>query len=74
MRFRRKERGTRVKDREKNGASKIYRAVKTESPLPQPFSVFLCSETKRKRLLRRLTDDQKGKLTIIPTQVVLLFD
>ena len=47
VRFRRKERGTRVKDREKSGASKragslcgsrfISRAVKTESPLPQYF-------------------------------------
>ena len=47
VRFRRKERGMRVKDREKSGASKrplpplslfgsrfISRAVKTESPLP----------------------------------------
>ena len=47
VRFRRKERGTRVKDREKSGASKragslfgsrfISRAVKTESPLPRYF-------------------------------------
>ena len=79
MRFRRKERGTRVKDREKSGASK--RAGRgwgrkegyLHSPPPppsftfwlsfhfsrgqnrkSPSSVFLCSETKRKRLLRRL--------------------
>ena len=41
VRFRRKERGTRVKDREKSGASGsrfISRAVKTESPLPRSFS------------------------------------
>ena len=40
VRFRRKERGTRVKDREKSGASKtrfISRGVKTESPLPRYF-------------------------------------
>ena len=37
MRFRRKERGTRVKDREKSGSRFISRAVKTESPLPQYF-------------------------------------
>ena len=74
VRFRSKERGTRVKDRAKNGASKragrggeestsfpsitplsffgsrfISRAVKTENPVPR----FFCSETKRKRLLRR---------------------
>ena len=88
VRFRSKQRGTRVKDRAKNGgfgrarketrAKKwksgegvgkrghlllplpplsffrscfISRAAKTENPVP----VFLYSETKRKRLLRRLT-------------------
>lgn len=47
-----KERGTRVKDRAKNGPSK---RVGRGWPKPKiPFSVFLCSETKRIRLLRRL--------------------
>ena len=61
MRFRSKERGKRVKDRAKNGASKratfifwllfhFSRGQNRESR----SSVFLCSETKRKRLLRRL--------------------
>ena len=58
VRFRRKERGTRVKDREKSGASKrafwlsfhFSRGQNRKSP----SLVFLCSETKRKRLLRRL--------------------
>ena len=36
VRFRRKERGTRVKDREKSDRF-ISRAVKTESPLPRYF-------------------------------------
>ena len=79
--FRSKERGARVKDRAKNGASKrgggwqerketflplplplppplsffgsrfVSRAAKTENPVQ---SVFLCSETARIRLLRRL--------------------
>ena len=70
VRFRSKERGTRVKDRAKNGAMKragrgwgflpslsffgspfISRAVKTEIPF---LGLFFGSETKRKRLLRRL--------------------
>ena len=46
VRFRSKERGTRVKDR-----AKISRANKTENP---PSTVSFGSETKRKRLLRRL--------------------
>ena len=45
VRFRSKERGTRVKDRTKNGASKraffgsrfISPAVKTENPVPRSF-------------------------------------
>ena len=37
VRFRRKERGTRVKDREKSGSRFISRAVKTESLLPRYF-------------------------------------
>ena len=44
VRFRSKERRTRVKDR----------AAKTENPVPRLSSVFLCFETTRKRLLRRL--------------------
>ena len=79
VRFRSKERGTRVKDRAKNGVSEragrgwgrkegnflplpilplsffgscfISRAAKTQE---SRSSVFLCYETKRKRLLRRL--------------------
>ena len=44
-----------VKEREgvgKKGSRFISRAVKTENPVPRFF--FFCSETKRKRLLRRL--------------------
>ena len=63
VRFRTKEQGTRVKDRAKNGASK--RAGRGgEERLSFHFSrsqnrksrssFFFCSETKRKRLLRRL--------------------
>ena len=37
VRFRRKERRTRVKDREKSGSRFISRAVKTESPRPRYF-------------------------------------
>ena len=45
VRFRSKERGTRVKDRAKNGASKFFgscfisRAAKTENPVPRSFFV-----------------------------------
>ena len=65
--FRSKERGTRVNDRAKNGASeKAGRGFGGgEQSLSFHFSrgqnrkspslVFLCSETKRKRLLRRLS-------------------
>ena len=35
LRFRSKERGTRVKDRAKNGSRLISRAKKTENPLPR---------------------------------------
>ena len=78
MRFRSKERGTRVKDRAKNGVSE--RAGKGWAlPLPPTFifwllfhssrgenresrsSVFLWSETKRKRLLHRLERVQTKK-------------
>ena len=59
VRFGSKERGTRVKHRAKNGLSKragrgfhFSRGQTRESR----SSVFLCSETKRKRLLRRLGD------------------
>ena len=51
VRFRSKERGTRVKDRAKNGTNKLALI----SFLARPKPVFLCSETKWKRLLRRLT-------------------
>ena len=91
VRFRSKERGRRVKDPEKNGASK--RAGRgwgrkegnfnfLPSPPPPPTftfwllfhfsrgqnresrsSVFLCSETKRKRLLRRLGSRDMTKAT-----------
>ena len=80
VRFRSKERGTRVKDRAKNGVSKRAGTgwgreegnFLPSPPPPPPFifllsfhfsrgqnrkshsSVFLYSETKRKRLLRRL--------------------
>ena len=37
VRFRSKERGTRVKDRATNGSRFISRAVKTENPLPRSF-------------------------------------
>ena len=65
-RFGSKERGSRVKDRAKNGASKrsspsfifwllsIFPTAKTENLVPRRSSVFLCSETTRKRLVRRL--------------------
>ena len=69
VRFSSKERGTRVKDRAKNGVSERAgrgwgRKEGKFLPLPIPplsflaqeyrSSVFLCYETKRKRLLRRL--------------------
>ena len=54
--FRSKERGTRVK-----GHSRcIFRAAKTENPVPRRSSVFLCSETTRKRLPRRLLRQKNG--------------
>ena len=37
VRFRSKERGTRVKDSEKNGSRLISRTVKTENPIPPLF-------------------------------------
>ena len=37
VRFRSKERGTRVKDRAKNGSRFISKAVKTENRLPRSF-------------------------------------
>ena len=78
VRFRSKERETRVKDRAKNGASKRAgrgwgRKLRKHPPPSRSFifwlsfrflrgqnrkfrsSVFLCSETKGKRLLLRLT-------------------
>ena len=38
----------------------ISRAVKTENPVPR----FFCSETKRKRLLRRLANDPQSTLLL----------
>ena len=77
VRFRSKQRGTRVKDRAKNGVSeRAGRGWGREETFPSPSphfhffalvsflarpkprtrsSVFLYSETKRKRSLRRLT-------------------
>ena len=80
VRFKRKEQGTRVKDREKSGASKrAGRGWFPSFPYPSPSftfwlsfhfsrgqnrkspsSVFLCSETKRKRLLRRLISGKQN--------------
>ena len=37
VRFRRKERGTRVKDRKKSGSRFISRAAQTENPVPRGF-------------------------------------
>ena len=37
VRFRSKERGTRAKNRAKNGSRFIYRAAKTENPVPRSF-------------------------------------
>ena len=79
LRFRSKERGTRVKDRAKNGASKragrggeerkerfpsfpsplfhflvLVSFLARSKPRSIPFLSLFCSETKRKRLLRRL--------------------
>ena len=60
VRFRSKEWGTRVKDRAKNGASKRagtdwfsfhFSRCQNRKSLS---TVYFCSETKRKRLLRRL--------------------
>ena len=51
VRFRSKERGTRVKDCAKNGVSKERGVGQNRE---SRSSVFLWSETKRKRLLRRL--------------------
>ena len=51
-RFRSKERGTRVKDRAKSSTSE--RAGRHGQNRKSRSSVFLCPETKRKRLLRRL--------------------
>ena len=79
LRFRSKERGTRVKDSAKNGASKragrdgeerkerfpsfpsplfhflvLVSFLARSKPRIIPFLSLFCSETKRKRLLRRL--------------------
>jgi len=50
VRFRSKERETRVKDRAENGSFNFSRDQNRKSP----STVSFCSETKRKRLLRRL--------------------
>ena len=50
VRFRSKEREKRVKDRAKNGSFNFSRDQNRKSP----STVSFCSETKRKRLLRRL--------------------
>ena len=36
------------------GSCSIFRAAKTENAVPHPSLVILCSETTRKRFLRRL--------------------
>ena len=66
VRFRSKERETRVKDRAKNGASKRagrggeerlsfhFSRSQNRNSRSSFFFFFFCSETKRKRLLRRL--------------------
>ena len=64
LRFRSKERGTRVKDRAKNGASKragrggeerlSFHFSRSQNRKSRSSFFFFCSETKRKRLLRRL--------------------
>ena len=51
LRFRSKEQGTRVKD-----TFHFSRGQNKKNPVPRRSSVFLCSQTTRKRLLRRLRD------------------
>lgn len=51
LRFRSKEQGMRVKD-----TFHFSRGQVKKNPVPRRSSVFLCSETIRKRLLRRLRD------------------
>ena len=53
VRFRSKKRGSRVKDRAKSSRFRsIFRAVKTENPVPRSFFAL---KPNGKRLLRRLT-------------------
>ena len=55
------ERGTRVKDRAKNGPSFIFWFsfnFSRDQNRKSPSTVSFCSETKRKRLLRRLVTTQ----------------
>ena len=97
VRFRSKERGTRVKDRAKNSASKRagrgWAIGLDPLPLPSPLfhffwlsfhfsrgrnrksrsSVFLCPETKRKRLLRRLIIARQHRLDVLKTTTVFYF-
>ena len=54
VRFRSKERGKRVKDRAENGIFWLLFHFSRGQNRESRSSVFLCSETKRKRLLRRL--------------------
>ena len=101
VRFRSKERGTRVKDRAKNSTSKRagrgwaigLDPLPLPLPLPSPLfhffwlsfhfsrgrnrksrsSVFLCSETRRKRLLRRLIIARQHRLYVLKTTTVFYF-
>ena len=42
------------------GSRSIFRAAKTKDPVPCCFSVFLCSETKRRRLPRKLINQNNS--------------
>ena len=66
VRFRSKERGARVKDQARTCSSKTFFGFSFHFSRGQNqksrSSVFLCSETKRKRLLRRLPTSQRTPL------------
>ena len=80
VRFRSKERGTRVKDRAENGVSEragrgptfifwLLFHFSLGQNRESRSSVFLCSKTKRKRLLRRLAVDlhrSKPLISLVP--------
>ena len=66
VRFRSKERGTRVKDRAKNGALALVSFLARPKPRIT-FLVFHRSETKRKHLLRRLAHTVRKLPLISPT-------